>query len=148
LLEISAKRVLRKLDKRYWTSYIQGCRQSLHDVAAQESLKILVWSVNLNHESETISHHVALGEARWEISPLRIARALRPPQGYWTLDFLAQGLENGWQLQRQILKDAVEYQRLQRYDHQGASSESADAGAPTGGSPDGDRVADAHQPHR
>lgn len=117
-LEISAKRVVPNLNQRLWTRYLQMYRQSLHDVAARESMEILVWSVDLDFESETITHHVALSEARWGLSPVRIARALRPPQGYWMLDFLAKGLENGCPLKRQMLR-AVEDQRLQRYDHQG-----------------------------
>src|SRR5437899_96289 len=111
-LQIFAARVLPHFNQHSWTRYLDMCRQSLHHVADEESVQIQVWSVELDRESETISHHIALSEVQDALSPVRITRALRPPQGYWMLDYLAKGLENGRQLQRPMLR-AVEYHRLQ-----------------------------------
>src|SRR6202035_4054081 len=61
--------------------------------------------------SSSIGHILARGWLQGTL-PLSLARALRPPPGYWHLDFLERGLQTGWRVEP-ILKAAVELQQLQ-----------------------------------
>jgi hypothetical protein len=117
-LEIHAAGVFSKAKESYRLNYLRTCSQHLHRVAAQKSIQILVWSVELNPEHESIVHHITVRGVLYGTLPLPIARALRPPPGYWKIDLLARGLQKGWRVER-ILKASVEYQRLQRHDRNG-----------------------------
>lgn len=100
-----------------WEKYAADCRQSLHRVAAEQSVEILVWSIDLNWEDEltVITHHVYARGLLPGASPNRIARALKPARGNATLDLLEQALKQGLRVDP-LLRHAVESQRLQRYD--------------------------------
>jgi hypothetical protein len=97
--------------------YAADCRQSLHRVAAEQSVEILVWSIDLDWEDEltVITHHVYARGLLPGATPNRIARALKPGRGYATLDLLEQALKQDLPVDP-LLKRAVESQRLQRYD--------------------------------
>jgi hypothetical protein len=97
--------------------YAADCRQRLHRVAAEQSVEILVWSIDLDWEDEltVITHHVYARGLLPGATPNRIARALKPARGYATLDLLEQALKQDLPVDP-LLKRAVESQRLQRYD--------------------------------
>ena len=78
----------------------------------------MVWSVDLDHERASIFHHILARGWLQGTVPLSLARALRPPPGYWHLDFLERGLRRGWHVEP-ILKAEVKLQQLQRYDRNG-----------------------------
>jgi hypothetical protein len=117
-LEISAQAIFRKLERFNWENYVRECRRSLHRVAAQESMDLVVWSIDLDFDRESVFHHVRVRGALRGMSPVLIIRALRPPPGYWNLDFLTRGLERGWRVGPD-LKAHVEWQRLKRHDRSG-----------------------------
>ena len=117
-LDISAAEVFRNIEQFDWPNYMRSCSERLHRVAAQSSIEIVVWSVDLDHERASIFHHILARGWLQGTLPLSLARALRPPPGYWHLDFLARGLQRGWRVEP-ILKAAVELQQLQRYDRGG-----------------------------
>jgi hypothetical protein len=117
-LEISAKAVFRNLSKFDFGHYFNECHLSLKRVAAQESVEIVVSSVDLDFEHEWVVHRVCMRGVWRGLEPLRIMRALRPPPGYWDLDFLRRGVEKDWPMEP-ALKARVEYQGLKRYDHTG-----------------------------
>jgi hypothetical protein len=117
-LDISAAEVFRNIKQFDWPSYVRACRERLHRVAAQSSIEIVVWSVDLDHERASIFHHILARGWLQGTLPLSLARALRPPPGYWHLDFLERGLRRGWHVEP-ILKAEVKLQQLQRYDRNG-----------------------------
>jgi hypothetical protein len=106
-----------KNGNKKWEKYVANCRQSLHRVAAEESVEILVWSIDLEWEDEltVITHHVCARGLLPGATEIRIVRALKPARGYAALDFLAQALKQGLPI-NPFLIQAVESQRLQRYD--------------------------------
>jgi len=119
-LRISAPSAIVNSKELRWENYVEGCRQSLYRLAAQESTEILVWSIDLDweHELILITHHVYTRGLLPGTLPIRIARTLQPPRGYLTLEFLARALEKGWPVERS-LRYHVESNRLQRYDSRG-----------------------------
>ncbi len=117
-LEISARAVFRNWKDFDWPNYVRACRQSLHRVAAQDSMEILAWSIDLDFDRKSVFHHVRVRGLLRETRPLRIIRALRPPPGYWDLDFMTRCVERGGRMER-LLKAQVEWQRLQRHDRTG-----------------------------
>jgi hypothetical protein len=100
-----------------WDKYVAVCRQSLHQVAAAQSVEILVWSIDLDWEDEltVITHHVYARGLLPGAAEIGIMRALKPARGYAALDLLAQALKQGLRVDP-LLKQAVDSQRLQRYD--------------------------------
>ena len=117
-LEISATGVVQHFKQGTWTKYADACRRALHQVVKQNAMDLLVWSVGLNYEKQTISHLIALIGVVPGTLALAIPRALRPPPGYWTLNFLSERVLNGLPVER-ILMELVEYQRLGRFDEHG-----------------------------
>lgn len=99
-----------------WEKYAADCHESLHRVAARESVEILVWSIDLDWEDELIliTHHVFARGLLPGATPLRIARALSPARGYATLDALTQALKNDLPV-CPLLKRAAEF-NCGRYD--------------------------------
>jgi hypothetical protein len=116
-VKFSAPLVFRNSKNVEWEKYVAECRKSLHRVAAEESIEILVWSIDLDWEEELtlITHHVYARGLLPGVTPNRIARALRPARGYATLDALARALKNDLPVYP-LLKRAVESNRLQRHD--------------------------------
>ena len=100
-----------------WEKYAADCRQSLHRVAAEQSVEILVWSIDLEWEDEltVIAHHVYARGLLPGATEIRIVHALKPARGYGTLNSLAQALKQGLRVDP-LLRQAVVSQRLQRYD--------------------------------
>jgi len=57
-LDISAAEVFRNIKQFDWPNYVRACRERFHRVAARNSIEIVVWSVDLDHESASIFHHI------------------------------------------------------------------------------------------
>jgi hypothetical protein len=117
-LKISVPAVFESLEEFDWEGYVEACRRSLYRVAARESMEVLLWSTDLDFDEQLVCHHVCVRGVLRGTLPLLIVRALRPPPGYWNLDFLARGVGLAWRMER-ILKAQVEAQHLKRYDRAG-----------------------------
>jgi hypothetical protein len=102
-----------------WEKYLGECGESLHRVAARESVAIQRWSANLAFEDglTRIAHHVhAVGEVSG-VTPNLLQWALAPTRDYELLDILARALKEGV-LVDSHLKRAAEANCL-RYDRAG-----------------------------
>jgi hypothetical protein len=66
-LDISAAGVFRNIKQFELPSYVRACRETLHRIAAQHSIEILVWSVDLDHERASIFHHIHV--RGWSTAP-------------------------------------------------------------------------------
>jgi hypothetical protein len=80
-----------------WDKYLGECGESLHRVAARESVEVQGWSTDLAFEDglTRITHHVhALGELTGG-APNLLQWALAPTPDYETLHILARALREG-----------------------------------------------------
>ena len=119
-LEIPAARVFSHLRAFNFPNYSRACRESLYRVASQESIEILVWSIDWDWERQIVVHSVYARGLLYGTLPLRITRALGPPPGYWQLDFLERAIRKGWPVEP-FLRTQAESQRLKRHDRYGKS---------------------------
>jgi hypothetical protein len=101
-----------------WQKYHLDCRESLHGVARQHGLEILVWSVDFDELYTLVSHQVSVRGVLPGTLPLQLIRALRPCPAYRMLGFFERAVRKDWRV-GSALSSAIESENLRRFDRAG-----------------------------